>query len=314
MNKTKQWNRLGGILCLTMLVLGLGVAGNRSGTVSEQFLKLSTSARAIGIGGAEVAVADGVSSIAFNPSGMLSINDMGVGLTYTAYLANIQHSFAGVVKNFPGIGAVGVSITTLTTDDMMETTPAFPEGTGRVFRASDYAFSLAYAHQVTDQFRVGVNGKYIQSYLFNTELGASSFAFDIGTLYDIPILRSHIGVSLNNIGKDIEFINETYSLPTALRFGVLVDIMKDANSSVVTTFQVSRLNDADEQYNVGAEYVLNNMIALRGGWKFVYDQESVTAGFGVKLNSLGINSTLDYGYNYYTYLPGTHTFTLEAQF
>lgn len=305
---------LGALMCLAVILTDRGYAGDRSGSVSEQFLKLSTSARAIGIGGAEVAVAEGVSSIGLNPSGMLSVNDIGVGLTYTAYLANIQHSFAGIVKNFPGVGAIGVSVTTLTTDDMIETTPAFPEGTGQVFRASDYAFSIAYAHQVTDQFRVGVNGKYIQSYLYNTELGASSFAFDIGTLYDIPILRSHLGVSINNIGKDVQFINETYSLPTALRFGVLLDVMKDANSSMVTTFQISRLNDANEQYNIGAEYVLSNMIALRGGWKFAYDQESVTAGFGVNLNSLGLNSTLDYGYNYYTYLPGTHTFTLEVQF
>ena len=65
---------------------------------------------------------------------------------------------------------------------MVETTPAFPEGTGRFFTASDYAFSLAFACEVTDQFRVGVSGKLIYSYLFNTEMGISTFAFDIGFL------------------------------------------------------------------------------------------------------------------------------------
>ena len=111
-----------------------------------------------------------------------------------------------------------------------------------MFRASEYAFSLSFARQVSEQFRVGINGKIIQSYLYDREIGTSSFAVDVGTLYDIPILKSHIGVSLTNIGQDLKYVNETYSLPTALRFGVLVDVMKDASSQFITTFQISRLN------------------------------------------------------------------------
>src|SRR2546426_1094996 len=304
---------------LTCVVLLLGAvaitrAGDRSGTVSGQFLKIGTSARAIGMGGAQVAVAEGVTSMAYNPAGIMVVGDYGFGATYTAWLASIQHSFAGVVKNVPGLGAIGVSFILLTTDDIQETTPQYPEGTGRSFRASDYAFSVAFARQVTEQFKVGINGKIIQSYLFDREIGTSTFAFDIGTLYDIPILQSHLGVSLTNIGKDLKFINETYSLPTALRFGVLVDVMKDASNSLVTTLQIARINDSDERYNWGTEYVFNNLVALRGGWKFAYDQENVTAGFGVRFNSLGLNSSLDYGYNNFKYLPGTHSFTFEMQF
>src|SRR6267143_627364 len=309
----KSWS----IVTFAIAILGAastGRGGDRSGTVSGQFLKIGTSARAIGMGGAQVAVAEGVSSMAFNPAGILVVGDYGCGATYTAWLASIQHSFAGVVKNIPGLGAFGVSFVLLTTDDIQETTPQYPEGTGRSFRASDYAFSVAFARQVTEQFKVGINGKIIQSYLFDREIGTSTFAFDIGTLYDIPILQSHLGVSLTNIGKDLKFINETYSLPTALRFGVLVDVMKDASNSLVTTLQIARINDSDEQYNWGTEYVFNNLVALRGGWKFAYDQENVTAGFGVRLNSLGFNSSLDYGYNNFKYLPGTHSFTFEMQF
>jgi len=302
------------VVALTLLVSAAGVAGNRSGTVTGQFLKLSTSARAVAMGGAQVAVADGVNSMAYNPAGILSVGNYGFGATYTQLYADIQHSYIGAVKNIPGLGAVGLSVVILTTDDMLVTTPAFPEGTGEKFKASDYAVGLSFARQVTDQFRVGVNAKLIQSYLYNSEVGTSSFAFDIGTLYDIPVLRSHVGVSLTNLGKDLTFVNETYSLPTALRFGVLVDVLKDEMNQLVTTLQIARVNDADEQYNLGGEYVFNGMFALRAGWKFAYDQEDVTAGFGVNLNSLGVNSTLDYAYNNFTYLPGTHTITFEVMF
>ncbi len=302
------------VAALLCVAGGISYAGNRSGTVSAQFLKIPTSARAIGMGGAQVALADGINSLGYNPSGILSVKDLGVGMTYTAWFADIQHSFAGAVKNFPGIGAVGIGLTLLTTDEMIETTPSFPEGTGRTFRPTEYAINVGYARQVTEQFRFGISGKLIQSYLYNSDLGTSTFAFDIGTLYDIPILQSRIGVSLTNIGKDLQYIDETYSLPTALKFGVLVDVVKDGQNSLVTALQVNRVNDADEQYSVGAEYKFNEILALRGGWKFAYDQEDVTAGFGLKTTSLGFNGVLDYGYNNFKYLPGTHSFTLEVQF
>src|SRR2546422_3310490 len=166
------------IATFMMAVVGaatVGQAGDRSGTVSGQFLKIGTNARAVGMGGAQVAVAEGVSSMAYNPAGIMIAGDYGFGATYTAWLAGISHSFAGVVKQLPGVGAVGVSFILLTTDDIPETTPQFPEGTGRTFRASDYAFSVAFARQVTEQFRVGLNGKIVQSYLFDKEVGTSTF-------------------------------------------------------------------------------------------------------------------------------------------
>jgi hypothetical protein len=284
-----------GVVFLALLGVQISKGGNRSGTVSEQFLKLPLSARAVGMGGAQVAVARGVSSIGYNPAGMLSVANYGFGASYTAWFANIQYSFVGVVKNLGAAGSLGASVSVLSTDEMTETTPSFPEGTGRTFKASDYAFSLAYARQVTDQFMVGLNGKIIQSYLYNADLGNATFAFDIGTLYDIPILRSRIGVSLTNIG-------------------VLVDILKEEGQSLVSTLQITRLNDADEQYNVGGEYVFNDVVSLRGGWKFSYDTENVTAGFGLKTNLMGVEGTLDYGYNNFRYLPGTHSFSLDLMF
>jgi len=299
---------------LTLSLTALVLSGNRSGTVTGQFLKLSTGARAVAMGGAQVAIADGVNSMAYNPAGILSVKNYGFGATYTQLYADIQHSYIGAAKAIPGVGVVGVSLVMLSTDDMAVTTPAYPEGTGEFFRASDYAIGISFARQVTDQFSVGVNAKIIKSYLYNSEVGTNSFAFDIGTLYDVPILRSHIGVSLTNLGADLTFVNETYSLPTALRFGVLVDLIKDEMNTVVTTMQITRLNDADEQYNLGGEYVFNGMFSLRGGWKFAYDQEDVTGGFGVKLNSFGVGGTLDYAYNNFKFLPGTHTITFEVMF
>src|SRR5438105_4964204 len=76
---------------LIVVVSAMAVAGNRSGTVSGEFLKLPLSARAVGMGGAQVAVARGVEAIAFNAAGITSVADYGFSAGYTQWFANIQY-------------------------------------------------------------------------------------------------------------------------------------------------------------------------------------------------------------------------------
>lgn len=290
-------------------------AGNRSGTVTGQFLKIPVNARAAAMGNAQVALAEGASSIAFNPAGTLSVQTVGFGGTYNAWFADITHSFIGVAANLQELGTIGFGVTLLTTDDMAVTTPAFPEGTGEFFKASDYAFTFSYARQITDQFGLGLSAKYIKSNLYNSDISSNSVAFDIGTLYDIPVLKTRLGISVNNLGKDLQYINEQYSLPTALRFGSRTTVLDGSNGHLLyVAFQIGRPNDADEQYNLGIEYVFQNLVSLRTGYRFNYDTENWSGGMGVSLQSLGIEGKIDYCYTNYKYLPGTHMFSTEIGF
>jgi hypothetical protein len=298
-----------------VLLSAVTTAGNRSGTVTGQFLKLPVSARAAAMGNALVSLAEGPISLAYNPAGTLSVKTFAFGGTYQKWFADITHSFFGAVANLQEWGTVGAGVTLLTTDDMAVTTPAFPEGTGEFFKASDYAFTVSYARQISEQFGLGLNAKYIKSYLYNSEITSSSVAFDIGTLYDVPILRTRLGISVNNLGKDLQYINEQYSLPSSLRFGSRTTLLDGSDGHLLyAAFQISRPNDADEQYNIGAEYIYQSMIALRTGYRFNYDTENWSGGIGVSLQSLGIEGTIDYSYTNYKYLPGTHMFSTEIGF
>jgi hypothetical protein len=110
------------------------------------------------------------------------------------------------------------------------------------------------------------------------------------------------------------FINEPYSLPTVLRFGARTSLYQEGDHLVYGAFQVGRPNDADEQYNLGVEYVFQNLVSLRTGYRFNYDTENWSGGIGVSLNSLGINGELDYAFTNYKFLPGTHMFSTEIGF
>jgi hypothetical protein len=297
-----------------VLFAAVAQGGNRSGIVTAQFLKLPSNARATAIGNAQVPLAQGALSISYNPAGILSVKTISFGGTYNAWFADITHSFTSVAVNLNEWGTIGAGVTVLTTDDMIVTTPAFPEGTGELFKATDYAFTVSYARQISEEFGIGISGKYIKSFLYNDELKASSVAFDIGSLYDIPILRTRLGISLNNLGKDMTYINEQYSLPTALRFGARATIHQEENHLVYGVVQVSRPNDSDEQYNVGIEYVFQDFLALRTGYRFNYDTENWSGGLGINLSTIGVDGTLDYAYTNYKFLPGTHMFSMEVGF
>ncbi len=312
--------RICAVMLMVLVAASPGQAGDRSGIVSGNFLKIPVNARIVGMGGTSVALIDNASCLAYNPSGMVYVRQAeptssfqyGLSASYTQWIADIKHSFFGAVLNVDGVGAIGLGTAILTTGDMEVTTPAFPDGTGENFRASDYAFILALARQISDKFSVGVSAKYIRSYLYNTEYGASCFAFDAGTIYEIPALRSRLGMSVSNLGSDMKFINEAYSLPTALRFGVLTDVIDEPAHVLKAVFQISRPNDSNEQYNLGAEYTFARNFTLRGGYKFGYDAEDWTAGFGLNFDLSGVRAKLDYGYNNFKWLPGTHSISMEV--
>lgn len=314
MRKRRLFLRVVALTCLIGVLLCNSEAGNRSGVVSGVFLKLPVNARAAGMGNAQVALAEGALSMAYNPAGTLSVEGASFGATYNQWYADITHSVFGVAVKLEDLGTFGAGLIVLSTDDMKVTTPQSPEGTGELFKATEFAYTVSYARQISELFGIGVSAKYISSNLFNKVISANSIAFDIGTLYDIPILRTRLGISVNNLGKDLKYINEQYSLPSSLRFGARTTVFQEEGHRLLGVFQITRPNDADEQYNLGAEYMFQDLIALRGGYKFNYDTEDWSGGLGVSLNSLGLAGTIDYAYNHYKLLPATHMFSLEIGF
>jgi hypothetical protein len=300
---------------LALCLLGAtALAGNRSGIVTAQFLKLPVSARAVAMGNAQVAMAEGAISMAYNPAGILTTQQFAFGATYNQWYADISHSFFGLAANFQEWGTVGVGVTTLATDNMAVTTPAFPEGTGEFFKAAEYAVTVSYGRQISEDFSLGLSFKWINSNLYNDEINADAIAFDIGSLYDVPVLRTRLGISVTNLGRDLRYLNEQYSLPTALRFGARTNVYQTDYHRVYAVAQVGRPNDSDEQYNIGVEYTYQALFSLRSGYRFNYDTENWSAGVGVMLASLGIDGTIDYAYTNYQFLPGTHMFSLELGF
>ena len=125
---------------------------SKVGTSVAQFLKLGISARTIGMGGAFVAVANDVSTIYWNPSGITNLPTTSLGVTHTQWFADISHDFFGITVPLSTSDFIAVHAIALNTGELEITTVTQPEGTGVFYDVSDLAIGLSYARALTDRF------------------------------------------------------------------------------------------------------------------------------------------------------------------
>ncbi len=289
------------------------------GTFDGQFLKIAVGARAAGMGGAFVGVADDASAVFWNAAGIARIDADRSELQFNhanwpADLKFDQIGYVFHVKRIPG--AFAVNARSLSMDPMIETTAYQPDpnqGTGQTFDAGMLTAGVTYARSFTDKFSAGVTGSMVHEGL--ADLSQQTFTFDIGTLYDVGALGMKIGMAISNIGSQIKFIDREARIPSIFRVGTSATLMQSAEQKLVGSFEFSHPPDNSERLNVGAEYSFHKYAFLRGGYNINYDSEKLAAGLGLRfpVSVVGM-SDLDYAYTDMGDLGSVHRFSLKFSF
>jgi len=323
------------------LVYGQSVT--KVGTTAAPFLNVGIGARAIGMGGAYVSLANDATSMFWNPAGIASIPGNEAVFNHSEWIADIAFEYAGVAINLGNAGAFGLHANFMTMGDMERTTELYPEGTGQKFSAGSYALGLSYARSLTDRFSIGFNVKYVREYILNSS--ASGIALDIGTLFVTNFRGLRIGAAISNFGnkmrmdgRDIlvqhdidpnregsnERINaklqtEGDDMPLHLRVGVSYNALQDLKQHALW-ISVDAVHPSDnvESLNMGAEYVLMDMFALRAGYASLMAKDSeqgLTLGGGMKYTfSRSLALKLDYAYESFGRFDNIQKFTLALAF
>jgi hypothetical protein len=204
---------------------------------------------------------------------------------------DINHVFVAAGMAVNGLGALGLSVSSLTMGEFEQTTAEQPDGTGVMFTASNFAIGLGYARNLTDRFAIGVHAKYVQEKI--SASSANTFAVDFGTVYTTGFRGMKIGMSISNFGgklrmegrEQLERIDidpglganptetparletESWPLPLSFRLGVSVDLMKNEVSRLTTNVDYSDPRDINPQSCLGVEYGYRNLVFLRGGFR-----------------------------------------------
>ncbi len=307
------------------------------GTSGAQFLQIGVGAKSAALGGAYVALAQDAASLFWNPAGIASLPHQSVYFAHTPWRASIQLNSAAYALRVKDLGSFGAAVTVLSMDRMEVTTEYAPEGTGEFFDAQDLMMSLSFARPLNDRFNVGLTAKYIQQKIWNES--ASGVAFDVGTQYRLWFNNAVIGMSLTNFGGDIRFDGrdlsyrfdtdtglpdnrlapskletEAYPLPLHFQVGLALDVMRSGNFAWRLTADVTHPNDNSERVNFGSEVALFERAFLRGGYRYNYDDEDVSLGFGLAWPVTNGNLAIDYAYSRHDLLADVHRFAVGLSF
>ena len=190
---------------------------SKKGTTAAQFLSISQGARASGMGSAYVAVSDDPTAIFWNPAGLAKLEGGAVVFDHSSWIADIKYNFVAASYNLGTYGSLGISFLSSSIEDMKVRTIADPEGTGETFSVSDAMFSIAYAINLTDNFSIGFNPKFINQKIWKTN--ATAFAIDMGVQYVTPFDGIVLAMSISNFGTKMKLEGNS-----ALSFMILIKI------------------------------------------------------------------------------------------
>ncbi len=306
-----------------------------------EFTSLGVGGRALGMGGAFVALAGDVTAGYWNPAGLSRINYPQFALMHDEQFGSlVNYDYGAVAIPFGSNTSLGFSVIRLGVDDIANTQNAGVDinnnptndpalwvriDPDRVtyFNAADWAFYFTYSKKQSDEFSYGANVKIIRRDL--GDASATGVGLDIGLWYT-PFENVQLGANLQDVtttflawstGRN-ELISPTMKIGSAYfieafggRFAPAIDFdVRFENRKYASTAHLGRVSF---DVHSGLEYQFKDLVALRVGYS---DVKQLTMGAGVRLPKLNI----DYSFAKFdgtNQLGNTHRislmFTLEAE-
>ena len=258
-------------------------------------LKVSVNARSAGMGDAFGAVANDVSAMFYNPSGITQIEKREFVGSYATWLVDSYFGSFAIASNM-GWATIGASFLFFNTGHIEETTVNAPQGTGRRVPANDIAIGVALAKKVTDKLSVAGHVRFVQETLDTKKI--ATVAVDFGSYFWTGFKSSRLTMTLKNLGGDREVVYKRARLPLTFHLAGAMEAYGKLGGTTSLTLAVEQMfyTDYAARYHVGAEIWYHNILALRGGYKFRYDSEGWTTGMGLKYKIEGRTIKLDLSY------------------
>ena len=309
-------------------------------TAACNWLKIETSARAIGMGGAYVAAGEGINGIPYNPASIAYIKNSEGYYSRSNYLAGITHNVMSYGVRFGSSDYFGVHLFYLDSGLMPVTNEWYPDGTGEEFNVLSMAFRMTYGRRMTDRLKLGFSLNYIRDQIYTTSM--QTLAFDVGSNFDTGIYGFKLGMSVTNFGPEVRYhgegldvsvpgelnadstlqkVTKPFPLPLTFRLGVKNDIMGPngtfiKNQAHRLTVSMDGVNPSDYTVygSVGVEYGWLDFAFVRIGTHIGHDTAGLSAGGGIKLKARGMGVSVDYAYVDYGLLKLTHQAGLSLEF
>ncbi|OGS43922.1 MAG: hypothetical protein A2539_03545 [Elusimicrobia bacterium RIFOXYD2_FULL_34_15] len=283
------------------------------GTTGAQFLKVGMGARPLAMAGAFSAVSDDINSIYYNPASLTRSEKREVSATYLKYFEDVNAGFLGYsgiinTKHYIGIGLTYLQANNIDKRDINEAELG-------EFGSTDIALFINYARKdlmqnLIKNLAVGSGLKLISQKI--DDESAFTIALDLSAYYPANDKLS-FSINIQNISYGVKFINDTDPLPLDIKIGSAYKVLKDLTFACDLDEYVI---DKKLYASIGAEYWIKDIMALRSGYKFGYDTESLgnIVGLGVGAGFRIWGLSLDYAFVPFGDLGDTHRISFGAKY
>jgi len=335
------------LLCLIcLLFISLCIPAMGAEKYAGEFLNIGAGARALGMGGSFVAVANDGTSAYWNPAGLGGLKRTELTFMHTTMFGLDKYDFVNCTQPFGKAGVLGLSWARLGIDGIPLT--QLPKSnpmsaSNRPFVSSymqdtENAFMLSYGKRLKPlDIQLGGTLKFIYNSVSGANRNAIGFGGDLGLIWRASFLSSKeepvsfhrvteeqilSDLSLGLVAQDFfktRLIWNTTSSPSHtdviqpnLKVGIAYDRMFPGISSDML-FSI----DANTRYGLemryGVEYVLADLLSLRAGLQ----GSDFTAGAGLNVSfakgESGLSFIIDYAFLSHE-LGNTHRISIMTKF
>ena len=283
----------------------------RVGTRGANFLEIPVGARGQALGAAGTALITGAEALAWNVASAANVETFSVSFSYSELFsdADIDHLYGAAVFPLNDVSAIGVSIISLNSGDIIRTTEDFPEGGdpqfGETFEWGGFSGMLSYSRTITDRLAVGGGVKFVSDGISGAK--AEWVGLDVGALFRTGLLGTTLAASIQHIGGDsrfdgsaveqivasttdafdtqdnvpVKFDTNEITLPTAFRFSVVADVLGTPEAWLQTAGTDNNLKlvvdiydsiDTALQPSVGLEYNFRELVYGRLGKRWFNEE------------------------------------------
>ena len=282
----------------------------------------------------------------WNPAGIaLKEQTAQAAFTYNNWIGGLSQEAAAVSYNWADIGTIGVGFQMFGINGIQAdrdnssgglTDPKILENAIDNVQSSTYDYQdllvqATYSRYITDYLSLGVSFKYIHEKI--DDQGASAYAFDLGTVYNIGLLGWSVGARVNNLGSDMKFYDFGSPIPLTFSIGTSMSPVDGGVTRWLLALDIVKPQDGTQYYYAGTELGFNKTFFVRAGWKFNYswfglsgsgidagatyrppiqtslERGSFGAGVRIPFDTYVVN--VDYAYTVFSALQDVHRFTIS---
>jgi len=297
------------VIQISWAQLDYGFEFSKAGTAGFQFLKIDVGARESAMGGAVTSLVRDANAVFWNPAGIAHVRKIDCVTSVNNWLVKSQLASISLAYPF-GSTVMSLNLLNYKIADFEETTVVSSAGTGNMISAGDTQIGLAVARRFTNRLSIGLQLKYNHEYL--AEYTNNNWMIDVGSIYITGFRDLTLGFAFQHFGPDMRFAQQQFRTPLLFRIGASDKLIDNEMGSLTLGIDLVHPTDNVEWVNVGFEYKLGEILALRLGYRPQRDLGNVAYGIGLKIPELGsFGSTIDYSYmSYGAIFENIHRVTL----